>query len=136
MSEKSSDFESDEKLHAHWDKVVSAAYLRMIGATQEAAAAAVGRSGRTIRSWESEEELWTHARAEARSRWLTDAEDAARSAVLKSMQLGNADLGKWLLERVEPALAPPKQRHELGGQGGQPIEVVVTRRIVRVDGTG
>lgn len=115
--------QESEKPHAHWEKVVSAAYLRMIGATQKEAAAAVGRSERSIRDWESNEELWTRARVVARSRWLNDAEDAARGAVLKSLRAGNADMGLRLLERLDEDLAPPKVRNEHSGPGGGPIPV-------------
>lgn len=113
---------NDTKLHAHWDKVVSAAYLRILGHTQKEAAEAVGRSDRTLREWEADEHLWSAARSEARSRWLNDAEDAARRAVLNSLKLGNADLGKWMLERVDTTFAPPKQRVESTGYTFNPAD--------------
>ena len=94
----------------NWDKWVSAAYLRMIGHTQKQAAEAVGRSERALREWEADGERWPRAQEEARGRWLNAATDAARGAVLRSLQVGNAELGKWLLERVDPHLAPPKMR--------------------------
>lgn len=99
-------------LPQNWDKWVSAAYLRMLDNTQEATAKGVGVSLRTIQRWESEKEDWERARREAASRWLSDATDAARRAFLGSLKLGNADLAKWLLERVDEALLPPKQRVE------------------------
>jgi hypothetical protein len=108
----------------------------MIGHTQTQAAEAVGRSERTVRDWESDPERWPRAQEEARGRWLHNATDAARKAVLRSLNAGNAELGKWLLERVEPALAPPKQRAELTGPEGGPLEVTVTRRIIRPDANG
>lgn len=104
----------------HWDKMVSAAYLRILRQTQEQAAEAVGRSARTVREWESSP-LWPEAQAEARQRWLDEAADRARKAVLDSLDMGNADLGFRLLERVDPALAPPKVRNEHSGPGGAPI---------------
>src|SRR5690606_28571284 len=51
--QKSAPDESQKKRPAHWEKRVSAAYLRILGATQAEAARAVGRSARTIRLWES-----------------------------------------------------------------------------------
>lgn len=112
---------------AHWDKIVSAAYLRMIGQTQKEAAAAVGRCERTIRDWESDAETWEAARSEARSRWLNDAEDAARGAVLSALKGGNADIGKWVLERVDEKLAPPKQRTEHSGSIATPTLNVIVK---------
>lgn len=109
------------KPHAHWEKLVSAAYLRMIGATQDEAATAVGRIDRTIRMWEADRELWEQARTEARHRWLNEAEDVARGAILASLKAGNADMGMRLLERIDARLAP-KHKHELSGPDGGPIE--------------
>lgn len=106
--------------HKHWDKVVSAAYLRIIGHTQEEAATAVGRNARTIREWEADAELWNAARDEARDRWLQEVTDAARRSVLKAAGR-NADLGLKVLERVDPAFAP-KQKLEHTGKDGGPIE--------------
>jgi hypothetical protein len=125
------------KLHAHWDKLVSAAYLRMLGATQKEAATAVGRTDRAIRGWESDTETWAAARAEARDRWLTDLTDRARGTLLASLKNeANGDLALKVLERVDDALLPPKQKLEHGGEGGGPIEVRVVRTIVRPDADG
>jgi hypothetical protein len=119
--------------HRHWDKVVSAAYLRMMGQTQAEAAASVGRSERTIWGWENDPELWSAARAEAEDRWMADTIDRARQTVHKAA--GRIpDLAFKLLERTDARLAPPKQQHEHAGEGGGPIEVTVTRRIIRPDG--
>ena len=107
MASKTTAFEEQAKPHAHWEKVVSAAYLRMIGHTQKEAAVAVGRNARTLREWESDDTLWNAARNAARDRWLTEVADAARRSVLKAASK-NADLGMKLLERLDPALAPKK----------------------------
>lgn len=124
MSKKSSAPAQEKKRHAHWDKVVSAAYLRMIGHTQEEAARGVGRSQRTIQLWEADTELWAAAREEARGRWLQATVDASRQSVLKAAGR-NADLAFRILERVDPELAPPKQKHEHSGEGGGPIAIEV-----------
>lgn len=125
MAGKSSAPTLEKKRHAHWDKVVSAAYLRIIGHTQEQAASGVGRSERTIQLWEADAELWAAAREEARGRWLQATIDASRQSVLKAAGR-NADLGLKILERVDPELAP-KQRHEHSGADGGPIRTATSR---------
>lgn len=125
----------DQKPHVHWEKVVLAAYLRMMGFTQEKAGAAVNRAERTVRVWEADRELWRKAREEAKARWYEKATDAARQSVLKGVGR-DPELGFRFLERVDPELAP-KQKHEVTGEGGGPMEVTVIRRIVRPgDGDG
>lgn len=110
--------------------MVAAAYLRIMGATQKEAAASVGRSERTIRDWETDREAWAEARAEATDRWLCDVIDASRISVLNGAKR-DPDMGFRILERVDPRLAPPKQKHEHSGEGGGPVEITVTRRIIR-----
>jgi hypothetical protein len=101
----------------------------MMGASQADAAASVGRNGRTIREWEADVEWWRVAREEARDLWMNDAEDAARQAVLRSMKLGNADMGLRVLERIERRLAPPKQKLEHTGKDGGPIQTEATVNV-------
>lgn len=134
-NEKPAVTSADGKPHRHWDKLVSAAYLRMMGATQDEAAEAVGRAGRTLRGWEADRDVWALAREEARSRWLVDLEDASRQAVLKVIQQGHANMAFQVLERIDPNLSP-KQTVEHYGSAGGAIQVEVTRRIVRSDGDG
>jgi len=109
--------ESQKKRPAHWEKRVSAAYMRMLGATQAEAGRAVGRSERTIRLWESDPS-WADARREAEERWLVDLTDASRRAVLDSIKAGNAQLAKEMLERLDERLAPPTIKHKLSGRVG------------------
>ena len=116
--------EAQPRRPAHWEKRVSAAYLRILGATQAEAARAVGRSERTIRLWESDPS-WADARREAEERWLADLKDASRRAVLQAVREGNAQIGLALLERLDERLAPPKQRHEHAGPDGGPIAIEV-----------
>lgn len=118
-----------QKRPRYWDKMVSAAYLRMMGATQAECAKSVGRSRRTIQLWESDTETWAQARAEASERWLAEATDAARRAVLAEVRAGNAEFGFRILERVDRRLAPPKQKHEHTGRGGGPIETTSTVQV-------
>lgn len=114
MSKKTPDSNETKPPTRYWDKRVAAAYLRMMGHTQEEVGASVGRHPDTIGGWEKHE-TWPLARAEARDRWMADAEDASRQAVLGSIRLGNAELGKWFLERTVDQLAP-KQKHEHSGE--------------------
>lgn len=122
MTPKTAGTEAPERRPAHWDKRVSAAYLRILGATQVEAAKAVGRSERTLQAWEADEETWRAARAEAESRWLVDLKHASMQSVLANVRAGNAVLGFQVLERLKAELAPPKHRHEHTGEDGGPIE--------------
>jgi hypothetical protein len=101
----------------HWEKRILAAYLRMLGASQEAAGVAVRRSERTVFDWEHHAS-WPLAREEARQRWLSDLTDASRKALLDSIRGGAGDLAFKVLERVDRDLAPPAHRlqhqHEVG----------------------
>jgi hypothetical protein len=102
----------------HWEKRVLACYLRMMGLTQSEAGKAVGRAGRTVRTWESEPVTWTQARSEAEKRWLRELTDAARVTLLTAIRQGAGELALRVLERTVQALAPPTQRlqhhHETG----------------------
>ena len=123
MSAKVTPADGAPRRPIYWDKMVAYAYLRMMGTTQEDGAKSVGRSRRTVQLWESEDPaLWQAARFEARDRWMGDAEDAARRAVLRSLEMGNSELGKWMLERIDPRMAPPKQKLEHTGKDGGPVE--------------
>jgi hypothetical protein len=99
-----------------WEKWVLYAYLRMLGTTQKDAATAVGRQKRTCQEWEEHRTLYAAAKEEAKQRWLGDVIDTARGTLLKSLREGNAELALKILERVDPALAPPAQRLKHEGQ--------------------
>jgi len=89
---KSAGFPTGTPAPRSFEKQVAAAYLRMLGATQKAAGAAVGRSERTLQAWEAETVLWTRAREEARRRWLGELTDAARKTLLETIRAGDGDL--------------------------------------------
>jgi hypothetical protein len=126
MARKSAAARESPKRPPYWDKMVSYAYLRIEGKTQEQAAVAVGRSERTGWSWENDNpDLWRQAKEEARGRWLESAGDAARRAVMRSIAAGNATLGMQLLERIDERLAPAKVRAELTGRDGKDLGGVV-----------
>ncbi len=111
-----------------WDKAVAAAYLLALGRTQEEAAKGAGVGERSLHRWVGCS-WWSKAVDEAASRWLNDARTGARRTLLLAGLKGangDANLALRVLERTEPAL-PPKQRHELTGSEGGPIEFA--RRI-------
>jgi DNA-binding XRE family transcriptional regulator len=99
----------------HWEKRVLAAYLRMMGGTQQAAAAAVGRSERTIRDWEADRPSWIVARDEARQRWREELTDASRLALLNTIKQGNGYLALQVLERTDDDLSPRKDHVDISG---------------------
>jgi hypothetical protein len=105
-----------DALPKQWEKWVLYAYLRMLGATQKDAASAVGRKKRTCQVWEEHRALYAQARDEARQRWLGDVVDTARATLLKSLRDGAGELALKVLERIDPALAPPAQRLKHEGQ--------------------
>lgn len=94
---------STERKPKHWEKRISAAYLRMLGMTQKDAAKAVGRSERTIRLWE-EHGSWKAARDEAADRWLLDITDASRRAVLQQLHASDGNMGLAILQRLDTRL--------------------------------
>ena len=101
-------------LPAHWDKWLSAAYLRMLGATQQQAAKTVGIGERTLRRWEADD-LWGRACDQARGRWLHGMEMCARGALLDALRddsdsVRRGFLALKILERLDPDFAPPRRR--------------------------
>ncbi len=102
----------------HWEKRVLAAYYRLLGSSQKAAGAAVGRSERSVWTWEQDTVTWTQATEEARKRWLGEVTALARRQLLAAMMRDGGDLALKILERIDTDLAPPTQRlkhqHEVG----------------------
>ena len=117
-----------------WDKVVACAYLRLLGHSREKAAEGAGAGERSLFDWEHCS-WWKDAEAEAKGRWLRGLASKARNS-LETGVGDDANLALKVLERLDDDLAPPKNRHEVGGEGGGPLEVVVTRKIVKPDATG
>ena len=99
-----------------WEKCVLAAYYRLLGGSQKAASAAVGRNERTIRNWEANTALWTRAVDAAKHRWLDEVTSLARRQLLKALMTAEGDLSLKILERLDPDLAPPSQRLKHEGQ--------------------
>lgn len=104
--------------YRHWERRVLYAYLRMMGNSQTAAAAAVGRSERTGQVWEADREGYLLAREDARKRWVGELTDVARVTLLKSLQdVTQGYLALQVLERLDEDLAPAKQRLDLSVEG-------------------
>lgn len=106
-----------------WDKWVSSAYLRMLGQSLNDVAKGVGRSRKTIWTWEQNRTLWERAKLEAQSRWMNDLIDVSRATLIKSIREGNADAALKVLERTQASLAPPRMRQEISGPGGGAVQV-------------
>lgn len=86
-----------------WDKAVSAAYFRALGATQAASAEAAGVSERTLRAWENSA-WWPQATREAVERWHTDLSAASRKSLLDAVKT-DGDLALKVQERLNPRLS-------------------------------
>jgi hypothetical protein len=96
--------------------MVSAAYLRLIGRTQEETAVAVGVSDKTIWTWENERGDWPAAVQDARKRWLSGLSGQARETLSKALKdAASGKLALDVLERLDPDLLPARMRHEIVG---------------------
>ncbi len=105
---------------ADWDKAVAAAYLRLIGQSQNDSAKGAGVGRRTLQRWEISD-WWPDACEEASGRWLSHLVSTARVSLARGVAV-NPGLAMTVLERVDARLAPAAQRHEHSGPGGGPIE--------------
>ncbi len=57
--------------------------------------------------WEASQ-WWPDAQEEANDRWLRALKGEARKGLLKNIRDGDAARARWLLERTDPRLAPPR----------------------------
>ena len=96
------------------DKALSAAYLRIIGCSQEEAATGAGCGQRTLRRWEGCS-WWSEIQLEAEVRWLSGLMSKARGTLLRDM---DANIALKILERRVPELAPPKRQVDHSGEVG------------------
>lgn|GEM_PF-3027195 len=99
-----------------WDKAVSAAYLRLLGNSQEASARSAGISPRSLVSWETCS-WWPQAKQEAKERWLNDLVAKARVSIEAGVQ-DDPNLALKILERLDLDLRPPKERMDVSVEGG------------------
>jgi len=121
----------------NWEKVVSVAYLRLLGATQEQASISAKVSESTIHDWERSE-WWRQAQFEANQRWLSDVDSATRHALLKNVtqrtdikERGN--MARYIADRRIPEFKPPKNQTEVSGPGGGPISWVELVKLATDD---
>ena len=116
MSEKPAEIARTEAEAARHEKMVSVAYLRLLGATQEEAATAAGVGERTVWRWENERADWPDVVQDARDRWLSGLAGIARDTLLKAIRdKSNGKLALDVIERLDPALLPARMRHEIVG---------------------
>lgn len=95
----------------NWPKIVAVAAHRIMSASREEAAKAVGVSAQVIKRWEASD-WWGLAQQEARALWLDSLAGKARKGLNDHVQK-DGRLALAVLERIEPALAPPTQHVEL-----------------------
>ncbi len=109
-----------------WENVISCAYLRLTGSSQEQAAQAVGCSERQLREWEHCS-WWPEAETEAHLRWLRGMDAKVRGALHRSLDDVDqyAQTARWYADRRIGELAPPKNQTELSAKGKGAFEVVV-----------
>jgi len=121
----------------NWDKVVSAAYLRLLGEPNVDAAKAVGCGERNLRVWQKKP-YWKQAVEQARSRWLQGVESGAMRGITEGLSDPQeyATMSRWAAERVIPEMSPPKQRQEHSGPGGGPIQATAEVVIYKIPDNG
>ena len=111
-----------------WDKAVSAAYLRLLGASQAVTAKEAGVGERTLRTWETCG-WWVNAEAEARSRWLRGGDAAAMRGIQKGLKSDSeyAVMSRWWADRRIEELKPPNLQVDatVGGVDGGPVRMEV-----------
>lgn len=95
----------------NWTKIVTVAAHRILGASREAAATACGVSLPAIKRWEASP-WWGLAQQEAREQYMDSLAGKARKGLIDHV-LKDGRLALSVLERLEPALAPPTQHVEL-----------------------
>lgn len=103
------------------EKAISAAYLRSTGSNQIDTAESVGISERQLRNWEHSK-WWADAMYEAHKRWLGGIFGLAKRGLLSALNDRDeyAATSRWIAERLVPELAPPRQRHAVGGDKDAP----------------
>ena len=97
----------------------------------------------TVHTWVIEDregfhDHYTRARQTQALRWAEEILEIGDSENKEDTQRARlrVDTRKWLLSKVLPKVYGDKQTHEVTGADGAPLEVNVTRTIVRPDGEG
>lgn len=108
------------------EKAASAAYMRILGATQAVAAAAAGIGKRTLERYEHQE-WWPEVETLATNQWLSGLKSKAMTSILKLVDskdplVFDSVSVRWVLDRLFPELQPPSQKVELTGRDGKPIQ--------------
>lgn len=112
-----------------WDKAVAAAFLWLISQKVKNSAKLAGVSPRALHMW-VRSPWWGDACDEARKKWLNSSTAYARRALMENLKDGDGQSARWLLERTDPDLAPPTQRHKHEHEYLHRDEVVRLMRIV------
>lgn len=104
------------------DKALSAAYLRLLGASQGRAATEAGCAVRALRDWETCS-WWPDMLAEARQRWLRGGDAAAMYGSMRAFKDPReyAQHSRWWMDRRIKELKPPSL--QLAGEGGGPVKI-------------
>ena len=109
------------------DLCVSAAYLRLIGLSQEKAAEGAGCSERSIQDWEHCS-WWPDVVEEARKRWLDKVTRLARGGIVESLESKEGGvkgtMARYVADRAVPEMKPPR----LGVEGR--LEVPLTGQVI------
>jgi hypothetical protein len=108
-----------EKRPPNFERWVGAAFLRLLGNSQNETAAAIGVSERSIRRWEASPD-WPKAIEEADRRWLKNLDGMMRRGMRSTVSRLKEDIIagrreaydfiKWYAERRWPEFAPPARR--------------------------
>ncbi len=106
-----------------WDKALSAAYLRLLGLSQEKAAKGAGIGERTLIRYEMSG-WWPSACAEAVDRWMHQLEIECRTTIMAAVKGGDVQTAVKMLERIDKRLAPPRLTHGIEHSG----EIATTAR--------
>jgi len=119
-----------------YDKAISVAYLRLLGATQLEAAKAAGLSTATIQRYEICS-WWPDILAEAGRRWLAGVTCGTRRGLEKLIEDVDGQTVRWSAERLIPEFAPPTVKTDVTSGGEKlpaRVEVVLVRPKVPDDG--
>jgi hypothetical protein len=112
-----------------WDICVAAAYLRLIGLSQEKAAEGAGCGERSIQDWEKCS-WWDKAVQEAKGRWLRKVEYLAMMGIAEGLLSKDGGvkgtMSRYVADRMVPEMKPPRLGVDANIQGHITGSVVIT----------